>query len=42
MPSVPNARFILNDVLKVAALRRESLAGAEAAKDAILYGRAAG
>jgi hypothetical protein len=38
-PSIPNARFILNDVLKVAALRRESLAGAEAAKEAILYGQ---
>jgi hypothetical protein len=39
MPAVPNARFVLNDVLKVAALRRESLAGAEAAKEAILYGQ---
>lgn len=37
-PSVVNARFILNDILKVAALRRESLAGVEAARDAILYG----
>jgi hypothetical protein len=38
-PSIMAGRFLLNDILKVAAIRRESYEGAEAARDAIVMGQ---
>ena len=37
-PSIMAGRFLLNDILKVAAIRRESYDGAEAARNAIVMG----